>query len=114
MMPPRQRLPNRRRCETTEIDMAGTRLLTATVGFARDGRPAELFLCGAKAGSEMEAILADASVVVSIALQCGLRASDLGRSVARLPETIDGPATAPASPIGAALDLLTRYERRAS
>jgi hypothetical protein len=31
--------------------------------------------------------------------------------VARLPETVDAPAILPPSPIGAALDLIARYER---
>ncbi len=105
----RQRLPNRRRCETVELEWSGTRL-TASVGFAPDGRPQEVFLSGGKDGSGLAALLGDVAVMISVALQHGIRASELGRSVGRVRETIDGPATAPASPIGAALDLLAGYE----
>ena len=37
----------------------------------------KVFLSGAKDGSGMAAILADAAVVISVALQCGIRAADL-------------------------------------
>jgi len=70
-----------------------------------------VFIDGAKDGSGLAAILYDASVVVSIALQHGISASALARSIARLPESLDGPATTPASAIGAALDLIAEYER---
>jgi hypothetical protein len=109
MIPYRRRLPNRRRCETTDVDIGGQRL-TATVRFDLDRHPAELFLSGAKDGSGLAAILADASVAISVALQHGVPAAALARSIGRVPETIDGPATVPASPVGAALDLLARYE----
>ena len=62
----RRRLPNRRRNETHSVAIDGTRL-TATVGFDGDSRPAEVFLDGATDGSGLAAVLADASVVISIA-----------------------------------------------
>jgi hypothetical protein len=106
----RHRLPNRRPAVTEEIDL-GNRRLTATIGFCPEGRPAEVFLSGPKDGTDLAAILADAAVVISIALQHGISAAVLRKSISRLPESLDGAATAPASPIGAALDLLARYER---
>jgi hypothetical protein len=48
--------------------------------------------------------------VISVALQHGIRGAALAKSIARIPEDLDGPATKPASPIGAALDLLVSYE----
>ena len=64
----------------------------------------------------MEVILADASVVISVALQSGVPAAALAKSVARvpaaplMPSDLANPAgpqhTALASVIGAALDLL--------
>ena len=60
--PSRVRLPNRRRAETRELTI-GNLTLTATVGFDQAGRPAEVFLCGAKDGSGLAAILDDASVM---------------------------------------------------
>jgi hypothetical protein len=107
--PARHRLPNRRKAVTQEV-IAGAMTVTASIGFAEDGRPAELFLAAGKPGSMLDALLGDAAVAISIALQHGIQASALRKSVARIPETIDGPATAAASPLGAALDLLASYE----
>jgi hypothetical protein len=55
----RRRLPNRRRNETNALAIDGMRL-TATAGFDGDGRPAEVFLDGAKDGSGLAAVLEDA------------------------------------------------------
>ena len=98
----RRRLPNWRRDETHSVAIDRTRL----VGFVGDGGPAEVFLAGAKDGSGLAAVLEDAGVVISIALQHGIAAVALAKSVARMPETIDEPAVKAASPIGAVLDLL--------
>jgi hypothetical protein len=94
----------------TEDVIVGNITLSASVGFDETGRPAEIFLSGAKDGSGLAAILEDASVVISVALQHGIRGAALAKSIARIPENLDGPATKPASPIGAALDLLVSYE----
>jgi hypothetical protein len=108
--PRRRQLPNRRPAVTEEINVGNSRL-TATIGFDPAGHPAEIFLSAAKVGSAMAAILEDAAVAISVALQYGISARALGRSVGRVPETLDGPGTLPASPIGAALDLVARYEQ---
>jgi hypothetical protein len=39
-----------------------------------------------------------------------LRAAALAKSIARIPENLESPAIKPASPIGAALDLLVNFE----
>jgi hypothetical protein len=109
--PHRTRLPSRRPAITQDITV-GNITLSATIGFDETGRPAELFLSGAKDGSGLAAILEDGSVVISVALQHGVRGSALAKSIARIPESLDGPAVKPASPIGAALDLLVKYEAR--
>jgi hypothetical protein len=91
--------------------------LSAGIGFGPDGRPQELFLSGAKDGSGLAAILDDASVVISVALQHGIPAAALAKSIARLPTAPLAPpylyhppaAHAAASAIGAALDLLVEY-----
>jgi hypothetical protein len=64
----RQRLPNRRRCESFEFRHAGLDF-TATVGFHWDGRIAEIFLSSAKPGTAIEATARDAAITVSIALR---------------------------------------------
>ncbi len=77
-----------------------------------------MFLNGGKEGSQFDAMLADAAVVISIALQCGVSAETLARSVGRLPASPVIPADldhapgrkVPASPIGAALDLIQSFE----
>jgi hypothetical protein len=110
--PERRRLPNRRPAETVAIEVDGI-IFTASVGFGVDGRPAELFLGGAKDGSGMAAILNDAAVIISLALQHGISAAALAKSVARVPDVLDGPAVRAASVIGAALDLVASYEAAA-
>lgn len=107
--PHRHRLPNRRSSVTQDI-VVGNMSLTASVGFDSEGRPREIFLSGAKDGGGLAAILEDASVAISVALQHGIPATALAKSIARIPENLEGPAIKPASPIGAALDLLVEYE----
>lgn len=105
----RQRLPQRRPA-VSETVTAGARHYQATVGFDLAGQPREVFLGGAQDGSELAAILADAAIVVSIALQYGIPAAELGRSLSRLPSEYGATGESrPASPIGAALDLLARW-----
>jgi hypothetical protein len=93
----RHRLPNRRPAMTEEIAIDGAALFTATIGFGPDGGPAEVFLSGGKAGSTLATILGDAAVLISIALQHGIPAAAIGKSIARLPD-VDGASVAPASP----------------
>ena len=115
----RKRLPNRRPSHTETLEVAG-QAITATVGFdPADDRPRELFLTAGKEGSTLDALLADAAVAISVALQHGVSAQALAKSVGRLPGgpvTPAGldqgpPAKVPASPIGAALDLVSSFEK---
>ncbi len=109
-VPVRGRLPNRRHAVTENIEVGGF-TYEATVGFDKAGRPKEIFLSGAKDGSDMAAVLADTSVVVSVALQHGVAAQAMALSLLRVPPSVEGGAPMPASLIGAALDLVARYER---
>ncbi len=116
---PRQRLPSRRPCHTEALEVGG-QAFTATIGFdPEDGVPQEIFLTAGKEGSLLNALLADAAVVISVALQHGIPAAALAKSIGRLPI---GPVTpadlgdpqpgrVPASPIGAALDLVSSFEQ---
>lgn len=72
--------------------------------------PREVFIAGPKPGSGMAFILADASVLISLALQHGVPLTVLAHSMARLP-TPEEEAADPASAIGAAIDMLLRVER---
>jgi hypothetical protein len=98
-MTQRQRLPNRRRCESFEFHHAGLDF-TATVGFHWDGRIAEIFLSSHKPGTSIEATARDAAIVVSIALQFGAPIETIR---AALTKDHDG---GPATLLGAALDKL--------
>jgi hypothetical protein len=100
------------------LEVAG-QTFTATVGFDPvDDQPRELFLTAGKEGSLINAMLADAAVVISVALQHDISAQALAKSIGRLPDgpvapaDLDRgePARLPASPIGAALDLLQPFE----
>src|SRR5262245_23917264 len=94
----RQRLPNRRPAETVELGHNGSRF-TVTIGFYPDGRPGEVFTHGIRSGSNLDALLADACVVVSCLIQHGVEPREIASSMGRL-----GNAE-PASIIGAMIDL---------
>ena len=79
----RMRLPDRRAAETVELEYDGTRFMV-TIGFYPDGRPGEVFTHGARSGSNMDALLADACVVVSCLIQHGVEPRDLAASMGRL------------------------------
>jgi hypothetical protein len=108
-VPRRRRLPNRRSSLTQEL-LVGSIVVTVGVGFDAAGRAAELFLNCGKTGSAIDMLLDDAAVAISVALQHGVPARALAKSISRTPERVDGPATLAASAIGAALDLLVEFE----
>jgi hypothetical protein len=95
----RIRLPDRRAAETIQIEHNGTRFIL-TIGFYPDGRPGEVFTHGIRTGSSLDALLADACVVVSCLIQHGVVPRDLAASMGRLG------STEPASIIGAVVDLV--------
>ncbi len=119
MTPARFRLPNRRPAYTETLEVDG-QAFEATVGCdPEDGSPRELFLKAGKEGSMLNAQLADAAVVISVALQYGIPAAALSKSVGRRPDNgvsqadqddVARPENMPASLIGAALDLLCSFE----
>src|SRR5829696_6794658 len=84
----RRRLPNRREAITESIEFAsGNGRFTryeATVGFDELGRPKEIFLFGAKDGTDMASVLADTAVALSVALQHGVTAAAMAASIARV------------------------------
>jgi hypothetical protein len=98
-MPIRQRLPNRRPCETFSF-VCNDLLYTATIGRFQDGRLAEIFLSNAKAGSHSDAAARDSAVVCSLALQHNVALDTIRRALLRDPRGVAS------SPLGAALDLI--------
>lgn len=105
----RRPLPNRRECITQTI-VVGNGVYDASVGFDQYGEPKEIFLSGAKTGTDMAAVLADTGILVSIALQSGIPAELLAPSMSRVPAGWTEEAVDRASVLGAALDLVARYE----
>lgn len=95
----RIRLPGRRPAETAEIVFDGRRF-TVTVGFYPDGRPGEVFADGARIGSDLDALLDDACVALSLLLQHGVDPVRLAGSMGRLGDR------RPSSLIGAVVDRL--------
>ena len=95
----RTRLPDRRAAETVKLEHGGQRF-TVTVGFYPDGRPGEVFTHGMRTGSALDALLADACVLVSLLVQHGVEPGELASSMGRLG------GSEPASVVGAVIDLL--------
>src|SRR5262249_55598342 len=95
----RERLPNRRHHESFAFEHAGIRY-TAGIGRFNDGQLAEIFLNGAKCGTDADTAAKDAAIVASLALQHGVPCDVIQRAVTR---NRDGTAS---GPLGAALDLL--------
>jgi ribonucleoside-diphosphate reductase alpha chain len=102
----RQRLPDRRPSLTVASDWQGHGV-TVTMGFdPACGDVREVF-ADAASGGAMQAVLSDACVLISIALQHGIAPAALAKSLARVPAWIGGEeATAPASPVGAVVEVL--------
>jgi hypothetical protein len=80
---------------------------SVTIGFdPHSVQPAEVFADTAK-GGQMAATLADACVLVSIALQHGIQPAELAKSLGRTPILWgEEGATQPASPVGAIIEAI--------
>jgi hypothetical protein len=95
--PNRDRLPNKRACETIAFERDGSRY-QMTVGFYPDGRPGEIFLNHDRSDSLLDVLTSDAAILASLALQHGCTLETIAHALKR-----DGRGIA-ASPIGAAVD----------
>ena len=95
----RERLPDRRRSESSTFEIDGLRF-TATVSRYDDGRIGELFLNNHKAGNQSDTNARDGAILLSFALQYGADVEAIRRALCR-----DGAGRA-LGPIGAALDLI--------
>lgn len=102
----RRRLPDRRPNVTREIFWNGHRI-TVTIGFhPKTGRPMEVF-ANTDRGGDMQAVISDSCVILSLGLQNGTPPDELGKSLLIVPAFIDGEeTTAPASPIGAIVGVI--------
>jgi len=100
----RWRLPNRRRSETFDIEVAGLRY-KVTVSYFAGGSPAEVFVSNHKAGNAADVAARDAGVLVSLLLQHGCPITTIARALSR---NSDGSAS---GVIGAVLDKITPGRR---
>jgi hypothetical protein len=100
----RERLPTRRAAVTETITLAGGQRIHVTAGFAPDGRLLEVFLRGAKSGSDRDHLLDDAAVCLSRLLQHGDSLTAIAAGIGRQPDN------APSSMIGVVVDRLLLIE----
>lgn len=98
-MTTRRLLPNRRQAETFEVQRDKT-TFAVTVGYFPEGGVAEVFVTGAKTGSEFEAVARDGAVLLSLAVQHGVPIDVMRGAVTR-----EGNGAA-STIIGAVLDRL--------
>ena len=108
---PRERLPERRQAETLDLWHGGRRF-HVTIGQYDDGRPGEVFLHGAKPGSDVDLLCDDIGVLVSRLLQHGDSPASLAAGIGRLgngdpaslvgliADVLAGKAAGPSSPGG--------------
>lgn len=95
----RKLLRNRRHSETSTIVFAGTRW-DVSIGYYDNGVPAEVFVRGAKAGSDFESTARDAAILLSLALQHGVSLNTMAGALTR---NSDGTAS---TLVGAVVDQL--------
>lgn len=97
----RSKLPPRRPCETVKFDHIhpDTRMHVshfATISYYDDGRPAEIFIDAGKTATDVANLARDAALILSIALQYGVRVEEMRSAVGRneqgMPHTVIGTA----------------------
>ena len=98
-MTARERLPDRRQCESFTFELDGLRF-TASIGRFSDGRIGELFLTNHKSGNQSDTNARDAAIILSFALQFGADIETIRRALCR---NSQGRAL---GPVGAALDII--------
>jgi hypothetical protein len=101
----RRELPQRRGGENFEFIVGRTKFTASVRRESRRTQVTEIFVNGPKVDSDVDVTIRDAAVVISIALQYGISASELANSTGRNPDA------SAASPIGAILDILAREEK---
>jgi len=104
-MTARRRLPHRRGAVALDIEHAG-HCCRMHVGYFPDGAVGEVFVDATKRNSTLDALAADAAVLLSLLLQYGALPAEIGHVLRRSPNG------APASLIGAAVDELDATQRQ--
>ena len=102
----RTALPNARPSITADVHWNG-HAFPVTIGLTYpDMKPAEVFADVAK-GGDMQWAIADACVVISLALQHGIAPADLAKSLGRVPSW---QGEVPASPLGAVVNAIMEVQ----
>jgi hypothetical protein len=84
--PQRFPLPDRRFSYTKRAQLGNDdRAFFITIGFYDDGRPGDVFADGWREGAQLGFIIKDACTAISIALQHGIPAATLAKSLSRQP-----------------------------
>jgi hypothetical protein len=78
----RKRLPNRRLCQTSEIEFAGLHF-KISAGYFPTGELAEIFISNHKRGNAVDTAVRDAGILISLCLQHGCSAETIARAVSR-------------------------------
>lgn len=94
----RSRLPNRRQAVTQSVQI-GNRAYQLRAGLTTSGEIRELWICGHKTGSDLDALSDVLSILISRCLQHGDSIAELRHAVGE--QTVAGPA----------LDWLLQLER---
>jgi len=103
-MTARLRLPNRRPCETFDIEIAGLRY-KVTVSYFPDGSLSECFISNHKHGNASDVAARDAGILLSLCLQFGCPVETIARALSR---NTNGTAS---GVIGAVLDKIIAGKR---
>ncbi len=101
----RKHLPQRRPNVTRNVQW-DAHSFTVTIGYDPEtGAVAEVF-ADTPSGGDMAFTLADACVLISIALQHGIAPAELAKSLGRVPVLWAEGETQPASPLGAIVEAI--------
>lgn len=96
-------LPMRRRSETFDVKIERPKMMLAvTIGFDNQGMVREVFTAGAKTGSDSEAMLRDACILLSLGLQYGAPIEVIRGALTR---DLDGEAS---SVVGKVIDVIAQ------
>lgn len=102
----RRVLPQRRLNETFELTHGGQNTrFQVTLGFFREGDIGEVFVSGAKAGSEVDALSRDGAVLISLGIQYGVPIEVMRHAVTR---ERDGRAS---TIVGAVVDVIANNSK---
>lgn len=97
----RRALPQRRHCETFNLDFRGAPFEVSVGFYDRAGtEPGEIFISGPKSGADFEGVCRDSAILLSLAIQHGVPLDVIRGAVTRNEDN------SPATIVGAIVDRL--------